>query len=372
MVVHELMDFGLELPGVAFPTMLVLATVVGRVTAEERQRGPREYRIPLPLSAAILAGTVVMMVGAAFACRHSLNADFQQFHAAAASHSVDEQALQLAIARHPADDYLELLAAQRGYEKKRADAMHHVNRALRLHPANWQAHRLAALMLVGLNRPGQAALEYRLALENGMALNPSELGRALRLHVVDAVPQTAPRLMELAHGLYGIGLISEGDAAAQRAIERSESRQAMFIARTQLAFDANVPRVLAPAVEAMLAEAESVEAFALAGRSLSRLGEQAQSNAAIEAGIKRHPGEGPLFLVGAELRLAAGDVGGARAMLSRAGKVTLTLSERQRAEELMADVADRSGDVEGALLARARSRLIGKQLRDMTLPAEAN
>jgi hypothetical protein len=59
-------------------------------------------------------------------------------------------------------------------------------------------------------------------------------------------------------------------------------------------------------------------------------------------------------------------------MLGRAAKSELTLVDRQRAEELSARVAERSGDVEGAILARARSRLIARQLRDMTVSGNGN
>ncbi len=371
-VVHDLMDFGLEFPGVAFPTMVTLAIVVGRIAADERQRAPRGYRLPLPLVAPLVGVALVALAGAAVASGHSLDDDFDRLHVAAEAHSLDEPALQAAIVRHPADDYLELLAAQQAYEHKRPDAMHHINRALRLHPANWQAHRMAALMLVSMNRPAQAALEYRLALATGMSFNPSELGRVLRQHVVEAVPQTPARLMELARGLYGIGLIPEADAAAQRAVDLAESREPLLMQRTQLALDANVPKVLAPAARALLAEAQSAEAFALAARALSRVGAQSESNAALEAGLRNHPDDGSLFLVGAELRLKAADLPGARDMLRRAGKSELTLAQRQRAEELLAEAAERSGDVEGAILARARSRLIAKQLRDMTLSGSAN
>jgi hypothetical protein len=53
-------------------------------------------------------------------------------------------------------------------------------------------------------------------------------------------------------------------------------------------------------------------------------------------------------------------------MLARSGHASLSLSERQQAEELLAQVADKAGDAETAALARARARLIANQLRDMT------
>src|SRR5439155_26656459 len=45
-VIHDVADFSLELPGVAFPTTIALGAVVGRLGAMERRRGRRSWRIP--------------------------------------------------------------------------------------------------------------------------------------------------------------------------------------------------------------------------------------------------------------------------------------------------------------------------------------
>src|SRR6185437_5726305 len=97
-------------------------------------------------------------------------------------------ARRAAIRRHPADDYLELVAARAALRDDPTTAMHDLNRALRLHPTNWQAHRLAARLLLASGHPAQAALEYRLALASGMVLDLNELTRLLAGHVVEAVP----------------------------------------------------------------------------------------------------------------------------------------------------------------------------------------
>jgi O-antigen ligase/tetratricopeptide (TPR) repeat protein len=368
-VIHELTDFGLEFPGVAFPTMVTLAVVVGRLTIDERRKRDGR-RISLRGSLPLVAAAAGIIALAGHATSHTLDQDFASLRQP--GRPIDPVALDAAIERHPADDFLELMAAEYSYKNKRSDAMHHLNRALRLHPANWQAHRMAALLLVSMDRPSQAALEYRLALETGMGLDARELGRVLRGHVVDAVPQVPQRLIELARGLYTIGLVAEADAAALRAVELSESRQPMLMTRVQLALDGNVPAIAGRAARGLLAEADSVEAFALAARGLARASAIGEANAAIESGLKHHPNDGSLLLVGAELRLAFNDFAGARAILARTARATLTLAERQQAEDLLADVAEHSGDKETAVLARARSRLIVKQLQDMTLSGKTN
>jgi O-antigen ligase/tetratricopeptide (TPR) repeat protein len=369
-IVHELTDFGTELPGVAFPTIVVLAIVAGRISAERRRSTRRSHRVPLRASLPGAAVAALTIVGAAWASGHTLDEDFTRLHASIQSRGVDQRELQVAIERHPADDYFELLAAQEALKAARPDAaMHHINHALRLHPGNWQAHRMAAVLLMSLKRPAQAALEYRLALDTGMGFDPGELYRNLGHHVVDAVPQTPAMLLELARA---IGNAEEADAIAQRAVEVADSRSRALLDRAELALASKAPVVSGRAARALLAEADSVEAFAVAARGLAQAGAQAESNAAISAGMKQFPRDGSLYLVGAELRLASGDLAGAYAMLVDAGKQTLSLAERQRVEDLVAEWADRTGDREIATMARARSRLIGRQIRDITQPGKAN
>jgi tetratricopeptide (TPR) repeat protein len=357
------------MPGVAFPTAIALGAVVGRLGALDRRRTKGGWRILPPVWLPLWGAAALAVIAAQHAATQTLDADYARMRAVE-SGSPDAGEVRAAILRHPADDYLELVAARAALPTNPGEAMHHLNRALRLHPANWQAHRLAARALLALRRPSQAALEYRLGLATGMPFDPAELTRMLAGHVVDAVPQTPGRLVELARWLYAIGRSADADAAAQRAVELSEVRAPMLMTRVQLALEAKAPDMLIRAARALRDEADSVEAFALAARGLAGAGASAQSNQTIDSALKHYPGNPTLLLAGAELRSAAGDFAGSRAVLGRLGKATLTLAERQRAEELMAEVSERSGDAEAAALARARARLIAKKRHDMTFSGE--
>src|SRR6185369_6029890 len=184
------------------------------------------------------------------------------------------------------DDFLELVAA-RSFAKDGhpAEALHHLNRAMRRHPSNWQAHRLAAHVLLSMGRPTQAALEYRLALQSGMQLDLAELTRLLAGHVVDAVPQSPARLIELSRSLYGIGHVAEADAAAQRAVELADPRVPVLMERAKLALEAHATAPLPSAARALVAEADSPEAYVLAARAFAAGGAPADGNRAIERGL---------------------------------------------------------------------------------------
>jgi hypothetical protein len=366
-VTHELVDFGLEMPGVAFPTVMALGVVTGGVAVEQRRTTrTRSWRLSPKVALGLVGAAALVMLPATWSAGHTLDDDWERMRK-----GDDAGALEAAMARHPTDDYLALLAAQRAMRDGRPEmmnvAMRQLNRALTLHPYNWQAHRMTARLLVALQRPAQAALEYRLARETGMPLDITEMVRVLGPHVVDAAPQTRTGLVELARGLYMNAHPVEADAAAARAVDLSDEREPLLVERARLAVEFQKPAQLVSAGRALLAEAEAPDSFVLAARALAAGGERFAANGAIDAGLKRHPRDGLIFLTGARLRFEVSDFAGARQLLARAGKeASLSLEDRLHAEELLADVADRTGDTSTAVLARARSRMIAQRIRDMS------
>lgn len=364
-VVHELFDFGLEFPGVAFVTAVTLGIVAGAVTREERQPGHARKRIRIALVVPAAAAWFVVLAGAAAATRHTLDADYRRLHTADERNEVDLASAEAAIARHPADDFLELIAARAAARHNPQLAMKHLNRAMALHPASWQAHRMAARLLVAAHRPAQAALEYRLAIANGLGPDVRELTRVLGDAVVRAVPQTTHDLDELAAQLYAIGDARRGDLAAQEAVAAADNREPALVRRLQLARSGDMA-TLAVAAKALLAEASEVTSFAAAGEALAAAGDRAGADAALDAARKQHPNDGGLLLAGGRMYLDLGDAAAARDLLTRNRDVSLTLEQRQQTEELLALAADRTGDHDLAVVARARARLIAKQLHDMS------
>ncbi len=364
-VVHELFDFGLEFPGVAFVTAVTLGIIAGAVARQERQQGraPKRFRASIVMPA--VAVWIVVLAGAAAATQHTLDADYDRLHVADEHNAVEPAAVEAAIARHPADDFLELIAARAAARNNPAAAMRHLNRAMMLHPASWQAHRMAARLLVAGGRPAQAALEYRLAIANGLGPDVHELTRVLGDAVVRAVPQTTHDLDELAEQLYAIGDARRGDLAAQNAVDVADNREPALVRRVQLARSGDKV-TLAVAAKALLAEASEVESFTAAGEALAAAGDRAGADAALAAARRQHRNDARLLLAGARMYLDLGDAAAARDLLTRNRDLSLTLEQRQHVEELLAQAADRTGDHDLAVVARARARLIAKQLHDMS------
>jgi Tfp pilus assembly protein PilF len=242
----------------------------------------------------------------------------------------------------------------------------HLNRALRLHPANYQAHWLAARKLAALGRRGQAALEYRLAIEHGLNPNYDEIWRVVGDRILDAIPQRPAELLDVARYLVGAGRPIQADALCQRAVERASGAEPVLLARLAIAVQGQRVELVNRATDEVLAAAPGAQGYIAAAQALEQVGASARSDAAILAGIKAHADEPALALAGARLRLGRGELVGARALLKVVADGGFTLKDRQEAEELVAQIADRAGDPDAAVLARARARLIARRRQEAT------
>lgn len=367
-LVHDLADFGLEMPSVAFPTLVALGVVVARV--EDRRRlAPRTLRTRWPITACALAGWTVALFGAAWASTRTLTADCDRLDEGLRNRiPMLREALAQAIARHPADDHLELLATEEAFLRKDPRAIHHLNRALRLHPANPQAHHLAAIFLAQAGHLSQAALEYRLAAEHGQAVPIAEIERVTGAYVIDAVPQRIADLLAVARFLVSRGRPDEADLACRRAVEISTDVESAMLERLQVAAISANKSIIVEAARSLLATNPSARSYAAAAKVLQAAGEPARSDQAVLRGLDAHPDAAGLVLLGSRLRLERGDLNGARLFLQRATRADVSLTERQEAEELLAAVEEKAGDLSAALRARARARMIARKIKDSVGP----
>ncbi len=361
-LVHDAGDFSLEFPGIAFPAAALLGIVIGR--AYEGAGEARKVRLPVSMIGAVIGIWAVALVGSAFAAPHTLLADSDRLSKLAGA--APAAALQAALERHPADYQLELVAAEQAIRTKRPEVMQHLNRALWLHPTNSLAHRLAARVLAGEGHRAQAALEYRLA-SRGIPIPPEEIHAVVGDRIIDAVAQQPAPLFVLAQYLVYKKRIELAVAACGRAVELAGRSEASLVQWLTIAQSTRDPKWIKQAVSALLDSTPSPGGYLAAATALTQAGDLPGADEAIRRGRVAHPDAGSLVLQGARLRLEAKDVAGAQALLRHGADGTLSLSERKQAEELLADIADHSGDIEGAILARARARLLARKIKDSEL-----
>jgi tetratricopeptide (TPR) repeat protein len=203
LLLQNLVDLGLEIPGLCFAAAAVLGGLWGdRGEPAPQLPGPDRPARPAPIGAALaLAAGIALVAGAigwglrdVSADRRTLRAELM---AERAPRSPERRArleaeLRAAMLRHPAEPYFALLGGQLAWEEKDPQAIAWLQRALERSMVNGRAHLLLARVLHRYGATAQALLELRLAVESEQALlgpaataaarwtrDPEELARAV-------------------------------------------------------------------------------------------------------------------------------------------------------------------------------------------------
>lgn len=384
---QNLVDFGLEFPGIALPWAAVAGVVVGRACAKG---GWGRWRMRPGFLLALAGGWVGALGLGVWAVPRTLRNDerhlLELLKAEVAPAEIDRVARE-AIVRHPCDYRLELLAA---FGHARADVgadaqaghgevMRHLNRVLRLRPSDVEAHRLAGLTLGRMGRRRQAALEYRTAFQQGLLLSPGYLDEIAVLGgaALDAVPQTPETLLVLARHVARRSP-ALADAACARAAELVQEagagagpgagtggvddRPARLAVQLALEAPGKDGARLVRAAAALEQTAATAEAVGLAAMAYGRVGRVQDAERVLVAGRGRFPQDASLAVALARLRRARGDLGGARATLGDLISHTTDLEARRQAEEERAALEEQAGNVAAAVAARARAHLYQRAL----------
>lgn len=162
--VQSVVDFGLELPGLALPMIALLATLVQMPVRENAGRG-RRGTLALRVAAClgVLAATVSLATPATELVREA--------HAELlATRPASTELGRALVHRHP-HDYLAFAHLGEAHRDRGAELPFY-NHALRLHPTHPGLHRVVARALLARGATRQAALEYAFALRHTAEVAP--------------------------------------------------------------------------------------------------------------------------------------------------------------------------------------------------------
>ncbi len=285
-------DYGLELPGVAMPTIFVLAIVTNTPLGATKEIKRRRAQ----LRAAGLGLAALAVVLAATPYARSLREDHEQLGSMLANHGDSSHTIASArdaIHRHPLDYHAPATLAAVSFAQRDKSATKFLNRALFLHPYHQGLHRLAARILLAAGRREQAMIEYALAFQ--YAALPQEIAA----EVVQRFPNTEDALRAMPTRV----LRPYDLAAALVALERPDLAVG-FLQQMVAASPGNVPllRLLMDFAvrydkkEAALAAAaelyrvtESVEDGSQLGQQLSVLGRHEEAERILTKLLPRAP-----------------------------------------------------------------------------------
>ncbi|MGC4118155.1 MAG: O-antigen ligase family protein [Myxococcales bacterium] len=349
-VLHELVDFGLELGGLAVPATVAMAIAVFR------QDGAVSFKRK---AAALLVPGIVAVTGWGWLkAGQSLEADGQELSAKLGKAKADEiaaAATEMAD-RHPGDYFAHLVAAQ-AYAAERplhADKLvGFANRAMYLNPSLPQPHRLAALALRATGRTAQARIEYKLTYELGDASVLPEISRVIPRpeEMLDALPQDKPE----PGWLLADQLMAErryetaGEVLAASVAKWGEKPDAL-VRQARIASARGLPEEVIR-IGARLSEVAPTmtEGLQLRVEGMMTKGDAPGALALLEnEGLKRFPMNAGVLLSVARLRLSRGDTKGCRDALKRL-PVGMDSGIRLAALSLESSAAERDGQGTKAL-----------------------
>jgi O-antigen ligase/tetratricopeptide (TPR) repeat protein len=156
--VQSLVDFALELPGLAVPVVIVASTLLYVPVRETTSSFARRC-----LRGAVIGAAIVIALLAGSARGITVGED----HLALRENATSERAYET-FERHPLDYLAAAYISSTSREPHVQIAF--VNHALRLHPLHPDLHLVVARWLVATERYPQAAFEYRFALSRGFRL----------------------------------------------------------------------------------------------------------------------------------------------------------------------------------------------------------
>jgi tetratricopeptide (TPR) repeat protein len=390
-LVHDLADFGLEVLGVAMPTAMVLGVCAGRrqLSLDASASGDKSATVgtdtadTTPVSSAsrlrgflpsastwstmglvvAIAGSFAIVAGSAWAASRTSDEDAKRIRTAITQNDPNTDVMIAdAIARHPADHDFALLSARWAMRVNppSSKALRQLNRAQRLYPAAYAPHVFTAHLLVGLGRPSQAAIELRMANELGANLTYAQIERLVGARELErAIPREPEQLFKLAFYLVSAHRIEQARAATTRAIFFADNSEHSLARQMEIALASQDKTFIAAAAAALGRVATSTESFELAIRGLGLTKQLDAARALIRKAAIALPHEGTLTIKGARVLLENGDAAGARALVAESATRSLVFTDRIAGEELLAEIADKEGDVHGAAAARARARILG-------------
>jgi Flp pilus assembly protein TadD len=238
-LVHNLVDFGLETLGVLLPFMAMLGTTLGRSAVAEQRTLTRTW----PIGVAVGAGLVVGLASI-------IHASYDDFDSriAAAANPVERKSLLVQAQRvHPVDYYYPLTFARleplRGPVGTPSPRFRALNRALGLCPGCESVHVEVARNLWALGLRSQSLLEWRTAvnLQPGL-LRPtlSELFAAgAKAEELASVAISDPnRIIEVAAFLGSLARVDEAEAVLGQAEALGVAEPEVLLTRAKLQLQA--------------------------------------------------------------------------------------------------------------------------------------
>jgi tetratricopeptide (TPR) repeat protein len=383
--VHNLVDFNLEIGGVALIFVLVLGVLSASPFSHAGKPREIETRLRLPgWVAKVLAPVVLVVAGLCvpYSAAHDLD-EHTTILLEAPSTQVGEPCDQTAMGQaacelmeyHPADYMAALVVGRALLEKTKppkADrAMHWLSRALYLNPTLAVIHQLAGRGLYLAGHKDQALGEYRVAADLKPSVLTATTMEVLRLsgdtdQAIAATPQDGDSLLKVAKILRNLGKQAAAGKAAQMALEKDSGLTGALDLLADQALAAGRYEEVA-GLARQLAEIDPLHdrAYFLQGLVLLKQDKPGEAEKAWQAGITQVPDSTLLAYRLVELYLSQARFAEAEGVASRLQNFAPSSDSAQARLHLL---LGRISEAKGMLFEARRSYRMATQLAPSVLP----
>ncbi len=159
---HNLVDFNMEVPGVAVLVVALLAVLQGNhVSSRKKRIIPRPVIGILAAGAIAASATIGFYVGA-----HNLDSEERRYRQAFVEHNPEpfsEESLKAALSRHPADWYLPFIVGVHHFHEGLVNPLPWLARSIELNRSSASAHLYVGRTFLKAGKLDQAMIEFRIA-----------------------------------------------------------------------------------------------------------------------------------------------------------------------------------------------------------------
>ncbi len=367
--IHNLVDFNIEVPGVAVIAVAVLGSLAGGARAPgPPPAGTRRKRLPAWLLLAFAGAALALAGGVWFHAgpRH-VDRDELQLRAALAvrdAGAFSQEALRGVLSRHPASWYLPFLAGVERSSRRGQNPLPWFSRAIELNPSSAVAHFHVGRVLVDRGLLDQGMLELRIAARN----NPSLAAPAARV-LVDAQPgferltsvAREPEDKVMLHGALAAefsrrGLWAEAEAA-DRSVLATDPGNVRSLARHAKRLSARGEKDAALEMARRLGriDGHATPGAILGAETLAAAGERQAALDVLERALERDPRHPALLRAAALACQAAGHPEQARELAERLRGFAKDARSRAMATVLVGDIEQAEGRIQAALASYQRA-----------------
>jgi Tfp pilus assembly protein PilF len=315
---HNLVDFNMEIPGVAVLAVALLAVL------QSADKNHARYRLPTPALLALGGGALVMAGIVGFhGTAHNIDREEISYRKALGdpdSKLYTPEALAGVLARHPANWYIPFLVGVRHYYQRGDNPLPWLSRAMELNPSSGGAHLYAGRVLLRADRLDQAMFELRLAVR----YRPT-FARAAADYLVSKVPAfdrlsaigvTAADKVALwgaLAGAFGARGLEEQAEKADRALLGHDPGNPGSLARhgRRLAGRARFPEALGLAERLAATPQHAATGIQLQAEISEKMGDRKKAISILEKGLADNPKHPALIRALALVRQRSGDHPGA-------------------------------------------------------------